>query len=257
MGAFKVAQENYCEFYTEGVWNEEKGKEKIGPYFTEERLEYIHRFYECLLNSSKMNELGRMYIQHSNLSVRKVVELYNQKREKGKQLNPDTGKSRIIACANKVNNSFTDSKYQNSKKNNLEWIMGFEHFNEYNDELIRILRDTEEQIEQFIEMFDTTSKEKKEMIAIKVPAYAKVRNLSEDRFDNFLEIIRPYSKREMENVEEALKQMREEVGYYNFLMTPGVKLTEVDKERRDILLRWLGTESGISKKDMNDNFIDF
>lgn len=54
----------------------------------------------------------------------------------------------------------------------------------------------------------------------------------------------------MSIVEECLKQMREEVGYYNFLLTPGAKLTSEDKERRDTILRWLNIEE--SKKEEHD-----
>ena len=237
MGAFKVAQRNYCEFFTEGEWNEEKAMKKIGKYYTEERVEYIRRFYNCLLNSKKMNELGILYLTHSNLSVRKTVELYNRDKSEKKKLNPDTGKSRIISCANKVNNSFRPLVFNRETKEPLEWIIDSVVVGA---ERLEIIREAELQIDNFIEMFDSTGENKKDKIAVKIPAYAKVSSISEDMFDNFMEIIRPYSKREMYNVEKTLEQMREEVGYFNFLMTPGVRLTEIDRERRETLLRWLG-----------------
>ena len=90
MGAFKVAHQYYCDFFTNDAWDEEKAQAKVGKYYTEERTDYIHKFYECLLNSKKMNEVGLMYVRHSNLSVRKVVELYNENLKDSKtQRNDD------------------------------------------------------------------------------------------------------------------------------------------------------------------------
>ena len=239
MGAFKIAHQNYCDFFTGDVWDEFKARERIGVYYVEERLDVIHRFYDCLINSNKMNELGILYIKHSNLSVRTTVELYNRNKDENKQLNQDTAKSRIIACANKVNNSFERINYEGKKYEALELLFYASAINENRWKKIKQAMD---QVEQFIDLFDSTKKNKKEQIIIKIPAYAKVSSLSEDRFNDFMDIIRPYSQREMSIVEECLKQMQEEVGYYNFLLTPGAKLTSVDKERRDTILRWLNME---------------
>lgn len=257
MGLFKTAQQNYCEFYTKDVWDEEKARERVGIYFIEERLDYIHRFYECLLSSKKMNELGLMYVRHSNLSVRKVVDLYNRDKTEGKQINENTGKSRIIACANKVNNSFESLRYERDTKDPLDWIINLGAISEYNEKKMELFRECEKQIDDFIEMFDNTSKNKKEKMIIKIPAFAKVRELSEEDFNNFMEIIRPYSKREIDNIQKCIEQMRNEVGYFNFLMTAGVKLTEVDKERREQVIRWLGLEAEGTQPDNNvDEFWD-
>ena len=127
--------------------------------------------------------------------------------------------------------------FNRETKEPLEWIIDSVVVGA---ERLEIIREAELQIDNFIEMFDSTGENKKDKIAVKIPAYAKVSSISEDMFDNFMEIIRPYSKREMYNVEKTLEQMREEVGYFNFLMTPGVRLTEIDRERRETLLRWLG-----------------
>lgn len=258
MGLFQIAHKNYSEFYTKDVWDEEKGRkiiEKGTDYFSEERLEYIHRFYECLLNSKKMNDLGIMYIRHSNLSVRDVVELYNRDKAEDKQLNENTGKSRIIACANKVNNSFESLKHNKDTKTPLEWIISLGAISEYNEKKMALYENCKQQIDDFIEMFDSSGKNKKEKMIIKMPAFAKVKELSEEDFNNFMDIIRPYSKREIDNVQKCLEQMRNEVGYFNFLMTAGVKLTEVDKERREQIIRWLGLETeGSQPKDTNSNY---
>lgn len=242
MGTFKIAQQNYCEFYTNGVWDEEKGKKMLGCYYIEERLDYIHRFYECLLTSDKMNDLGILYLTHSNLSVRKTVELYNRHLPVHKQINENTGKSRIIACANKVNNSFTNlsnTDLQINKIINEEPLKILMASGVIGESRLKTLREAEEQIDKFIDMFKSSKKDKKEQIAIKIPAYMKVNTLSEEQFDNFMDIIRPYSRREMRCVEQYIKEMKEEVGYFNFLLTPGMKLTNEDIERRDIILRWL------------------
>ena len=258
MGLFKTAQQNYCEFYTKDVWDEEKAREHIGIYFTEERLDYIHRFYECLLNSKKMNDLGLMYVRHSNLSVRKVVDLYNKDKLESKQINDNTGKSRIIACANKVNNSFESLNYDKNIKDPLDWIINLGAISKYNEKKMELYENCKKQIDDFIEMFDTTSKNKKEKMIIKIPAFAKVRELSEEDFNNFMEIIRPYSKREIDNVQKCIEQMRNEVGYFNFLMTAGVKLTEVDKERREQVIRWLGLEAENEQpEEPNSNYWEY
>ena len=240
MGTFNTAHKFYCDFYTKDVWDEEKGKEKIGVYYTEERLNYIHRFYESLLSSDKMNELGLIYLKHSNLSVRKVVELYNQDKSESKKINENTGKSKIIACANKINNSFSELYYDRKKLEPLELLMSRRAFNKENVELMNVLREAEDQIDKFIDMFDTTHNHKRDKLIIKMPGCAKVREISDEKFDDFMEIVRPYSKREIACVEKCLMQMKDEVGYFNFLMTPGMKLTDKDKERRDSIFRWLG-----------------
>ena len=239
MGTFNIAHKYYCDFYSDGVWDEEKGKRKhrmIGGY-VDERLAYIHRLYECLLTSEKMNELGRLYLTHSNISVRETVELYNRDKSEKQKINPDTGKSRIISCANKVNNSFTKQTYDGKTKESIEWIMALNSIGEKSG---IIYENAKEQIDNFIEMFDTTNKNKKEKLLIKIPAFAKVNNLSEDEFYEFMSVIRPYSKKQLSIMEEKLKMMKDAVGYYNYLMTPGMKLTDEDKERRDIIFNWLG-----------------
>ena len=54
MGAFKVAHQYYSDFFTNDAWDEEKAQAKVGKYYTDERVEYIRKFYETLLNSKKM-----------------------------------------------------------------------------------------------------------------------------------------------------------------------------------------------------------
>lgn len=258
MGAFKIAHQYYCDFFTNDAWDEEKAQARVGKYYTEERTDYIRKFYECLLNSKKMNEVGLMYVKHSNLSVRKVVDLYNEGLKESKRENPNTVKSRIILCANKVNNSFEDVTYTALTKNKeiksdpLELIMTVKVVN---DSIYRAIREAENQIDKFIEMFDT-SKNKKDYLLFRMPAFAKVDSLSDYEFDNFFEIIRPYSRRQVEGVEMVMYDLKKEVGYFNYLMTPGVKLTEKDKERRDLILRWLGISS-LEKIEDDDNWDSF
>lgn len=260
MGAFKVAHQYYCDFFTNDAWDEEKAQAKVGKYYTEERTDYIRKFYECLLNSKKMNEVGLMYVRHSNLSVRKVVELYNESLKESKRENPNTVKSRIILCASKVNNSFEDVTYKDSSKKKeikidpLELIMTVRIVN---DSIYQAIREAEEQIDRFVEMFDT-SKNKKDYLLFRMPTFAKVDSLSDYEFECFFDIIRPYSKRQVESVEMAMYELKKEVGYFNYLMTPGVKLTGVDKERRDTLLRWLGI-STLDKEEnqTEDDLLDF
>lgn len=246
MGTFNIAHKYYCDFYSDGIWDEEKGKKKVGKYCTEERLEYVRRFYECLLTSEKMNELGKLYLTHSNISVRETVELYNRDKNEKYKINPDTGKSRIISCANKINNSFEKIKFKSvssGKKYNyepIEVLIDDLRFNENQPEFMKSLYEAKNQIDTFLEMFDTTNKNKKEKLLIKIPAFAKVNNLSEDEFYEFMSVIRPYSKKQLSVMEEKLKLMKDAVGYYNYIMTPGMKLTAEDQERRDIIFDWLG-----------------
>ena len=254
MGAFKVAHQYYSDFFTNDAWDEEKAQAKVGKYYTDERVEYIRKFYETLLNSKKMNKVGIMYIKHSNLSVRKVVELYNEGLKESKKENPNTVKSRIILCANKINNSFEDVTYikgnKEIKSDPLELIMTARIVP---DSMYKAIKEAENQIDKFVEMFDT-SKNRNENLLIKIPAFAKVDKIDDYDWENFFEIIRPYSKKQIENIAMIIYDMRKEVGYFNFLMTPGVKLTEKDKERRDLLFRWLGISSSEKIEDDNNWF---
>lgn len=260
MGAFKVAHQYYCEFFTNDAWDEEKAQAKVGKYYTEERTDYIRKFYECLLNSKKMNEVGLMYVKHSNFSVRKVVELYNEGLKESKRENPNTVKSRIILCANKINNSFIDITYKEGFKNKektvdpLELIMTARIVS---DSIYEAIKEAENQIDRFVEMFDT-SKNKKNNLLIKIPGAAKVDILSDEDFEEFFEIIRPYSKREVKSVEDAMFDMKKACGYFNYLMTPGVKLKEIDRERQDLLFRWMGISTTKSdEEDAGDDMLDF
>ena len=121
------------------------------------------------------------------------------------------------------------------------------------DSMYKAIKEAENQIDKFVEMFDT-SKNRNENLLIKIPAFAKVDKIDDYDWENFFEIIRPYSKKQIENIAMIIYDMRKEVGYFNFLMTPGVKLTEKDKERRDLLFRWLGISSSEKIEDDNNWF---
>ena len=53
-------------------------------------------------------------------------------------------------------------------------------------------------------------------------------------------------------VQSEVNNMVEEVGYFRYLMSKSSKLSEVDIERKNTLLRWLGRET-ISNEHIIEN----
>lgn len=268
MGVFNTAHTYYGKFHKLGVWDEEMAEAKIGEYYTEERKEYIHKFYDCLLNNCKLNELARLYITEGR-AVRATVEKYNEKVTDKKKVNDNTGKTRIIYCANKINNIFSNGNvyYKDSyttveedKKNKkkgtdaIEWIIEADQISVDNNK-VELLKECEKEIDNFINSFNY-QKDCQNQLIINIPSVAKVENISEDKFDDFIEMITPYSKKVIARTQEIMNEMREEAGYYKYLMTPGVKLTETDRERRDQIISLLGLEEDVKTEITNEDVMN-
>lgn len=221
-------------------------------YNTEERLKLLERVYKIVLEAKFINDFTLDYLTHSNRNYDNIIKKYNENNEKPIDLN--SGRSRITFCQRKIAEVFTTVSYGGEELNFITWLfLDKAHMGialdpakvDLRNEFIR-------QFNRFNDIYGEVADINKKDMLITIPTFDKVSELSEEKFNDFMEIIQPYSKHMLAAVQSEVNNMVEEVGYFRYLMSKSSKLSEVDIERKNTLLRWLGKEA-ISNETIIEN----
>lgn len=250
MGTFKYMHKYYNNLYKNGEFDTDGVIQYFRAnlfYSAEIRTSMLKRLYSTVIEQKFMNEFAMTYIKDSNLSVRDIIERYNNGRAEADRINDSTGRSRIIYCSQIVNKAFPDVEVaEHEKKTNIvEWLMTHKTMNIEDSTLAldKKAYDTfNEQLKEFEDRFDTRSNDFRRLSIIKIPRVDKVMELSDDDFEHLMKLLHPYSRHVLHNMEDALNDMNDAVGYLNFLMSSRSVLTDTDKERREAVYEWLGNE---------------
>ena len=75
---------------------------------------------------------------------------------------------------------------------------------------------------------------------LKIPLYDKISSITDEEFEGFIDIIRPYSKYIKDTAQNIINSMEREVGYFRFLFSKYSILSDIDRERKNEILALLG-----------------
>lgn len=251
MSTFTSIHKYYSNCYNEnGEFDEEKAKSLIKSfvYYGEDRLRILKSVYDSVLNVSFLNEFARLYLVNSNMTFRDIGKMYNENLKINEEFVKDgTCRSKIERCSNKVNEIFEDIEFGKDKFDIITWLIDSNTFRLDNDDNKKELREKFlGQLNEFIERYiDKPVIDKKDLV-ITLPRCEKVREINQEEFEDFMNIIRPYSKREMKRLQDTIDIYSKCIGYLNYIMSPKSELNDIDRENRSDVLRWLGKENDLS-----------
>lgn len=243
MGTFRDLHKYYVNCFDDsGKFNKEKAKNIFGgiQHQGDKRLTILERVYAVILNSEFTDNLLKSYITNSNMTLEEAGELYNNTLEENQRLSKSVLNNRLYYISRKVNDIFIDLKINGKNYNIVTWVTDGNMFNDFDDEKKDIANQFTDQIRQFVEKYIDKPESKDAFLLIKIPKYERVSSVDKDRFNEFLEIIHPYSKVVRNKIQEQFENYREEIGYFRHLMSQKAELSDEEKEIKRSILRWLG-----------------
>ncbi len=252
MRMFQALHKYYDDCFSDGEFDKDKVIERgliDSNYNTEERLKLLENVYKVILGARFINSFTMEYLTHSNRNYDDIVKGYNESSETPIDMN--SGRSRITFCQRKIAEVFTTVNYRGEELNFITWLFCYNAHQQISlsEEKIDIRNAFIRQFNRFNDLYGEVSDINKRDLLINIPTYEKVSELSEERFNDFMEIIQPYSKHMLATIQSEVNNMLEEVGYFRYLMSKTSKLSEVDLERKNTILRWLGKET-LSNEDV-------
>ena len=253
MGIFHTAHKFYRELFNsdgtfknyEDIINEKKSfyvfseKQNINDI----RLVYIEKLYKAILKDIEGNQLAIDYIKNES-SVRETVDSYIQHCEP--DLNADTARSKIIKASGKINRQFKFIyEYKNSGKtykyDALETLIRIKCHKE--EEYLPILKECYKEIDDYCKNSADATIIKKEIVGIKLNSTAKMSEKpSTEDFEEFIEMIRPYTKLNVAAIQKIIDNNEDSVAYFNYLVNPTIPKDDSEKELSNDLRRMLGLE---------------
>ena len=257
---FQALHKYYDDCFSNGDFDRNKIIEMgliDNNYNTEERLKLLENVYKIVLGARFINSFTLEYLTHSNRNYDDIVKRYNDSSETPLDMN--SGRSRITFCQRKIAEVFTTVSYRGEELNFITWLFCYSAHQEISlsEEKIDLRNEFIRQFNRFNDLYGEVSDINKRDLLINIPTYDKVSELSEEKFNDFMEVIQPYSKHMLATIQSEVNNMLEEVGYFRYLMSKTSKLSEVDIERKNTLLRWLGKETisneGLIETDKSDS----
>ena len=248
----------YNDCFDNGVFDRSKVIENKlidTDYEYEFRIGLLESIFNIVLNSKVMNEWALEYITNGHRTYEGCIEKWN-KDHPDKAIKLSSGKNKIIYSARRINELFDDIELDGKSYDIVQWLCDTNNFRgiENNAKKLNVKNDFIKQFNMFNEVCGEKLDIEKRDILLTIPTFEKVKELSDEEFDELMEVLRPYSKFVLSNVQNVLNSMEKEVGYLRFLMGKKSVLTDLDKERKNEILLWLGKEV-IENYTINDNII--
>ena len=246
----------YNDCFDNGVFDRSKVIENKlidTDYEYEFRISLLESIFNIVLNSKIMNELSLEYITNGHRTYDGCIEKWN-KDHPDKVIKLSSGKNKIIYSARRINELFDDIELDGKSYDIVQWLCDTNNFRgiENNIKKLNVKNDFIKQFNMFNEVCGEKLDIEKRDILLTIPTFEKVKEISDEEFDELMEVLRPYSKFVLSNVQNVLNSMEKEVGYLRFLMGKKSVLTDLDKERKNEILLWLGKEV-IENYAINDN----
>lgn len=183
------------------------------------KIKLLSDLIVLLRDTNIVSKESKYYINNKYITIAGVNELVNQENKDKEEI--------------KFNNTLSKISYD---RNKLEKLFGANFFIEI------LTKDTDiEQYEVIIaEQFIRYSNGKnklKEKIAINIPNNCMYSEITDEEFENFVDMIKPYIRSQMEFIEENMS--KEACGYFNYISNMPT-LNSKDLERLNTLKDLLG-----------------
>lgn len=211
-------------FYNGTAWNENPTIMFEGQRIENKEIIYfIENITRLFVASDFLNESTKYWITCNAKSVKQAVDIYNSQRVSVDQLNFNTVKSKIQYDKKRVEKIFGNDLIYNVK------VYPEKYLDEACEKLVKLER-------KYIR-----DKEYSDATVLKIDKTVVNRTLSEDDFNELLNILSTYSKKKIENVcDLSTGEMNyKRSGYFNYLISSR-KLPEKDEERKKLIRKALG-----------------
>lgn len=248
MRMFQALHKYYDDCFSNGEFDTNKVLENgliDSSYNTDNRLKMLRSVYDCVLKSKSINDITKMYITHSNKTYEDIVNMYNASLKDEEKVEFNSARNRIIFCQNKIKNSFPTIVYGGEELCLITWIFNKKcHMGlELDSDKLELQNYFIDQLNYFNNKYAEPIEVSRKDLLIKIPVVEKVKTLDEEKFNNFVDIIEPYTTNKLNIVQGYVNNMKEEVGYFRYLMSKSSKLSDEDVERKNILLRLMGKDT--------------
>lgn len=232
---------NDCKYYYSIIFennkiNEDNLREALeGKNYIKERIEIIKFIYDLVLHNG--TDYDYKYLKkwvRNSITTEKVAEIFG--------VETTVVNNEILEFSEKYCEKLV---YDN--KSLLSVCLIQDHISEYDmEELLAIYKKTKTELESIILNFDRQFNEKD--CTLTIPNYALVRTCDETKFNEFIQLIKPYVASVKKNKQKELNSMTKEVGYFNYLMSNTKDLKEIDIKRKESILKLFETGDYTSEK---------
>ena len=222
-------------------------------YSTEFRINMLEKIYYRVLDNPLVKDIVLKYIKNSSMSVDSVIEQWNMINDN--KINKHTAHTHVSYCSNKINEIFNEEEYNGKKICIIEWLLDKKNFMGMTTSSQKMeIRDRfVNQLKEYTDRFSMTTEYDKDDILLNIPAYKKVSEITNDEYDRFIEVIRPYSKFVKNTAQEVIDSMRNEVGYFRYLFSKYSELNDTDRERKGEILALLGKSTCYDFETFDEN----
>lgn len=208
----------YKRLYEEGVWSDNAAEHLLAYRNDKERrILYLKRLFSYILDTSDINDFTKAYIR-SGLSESDAARVHG--------INTSTAKSLIHYTNKKIEDAAQWDKNTS--------IVGFVIFK------ADISEDEWQELEQrYKTIIRQTSKRliQKKDILINISTKEYSEEIDDESFDDFINTIAPYTVSRRKKSQKKVNDMKQAIGYFNYIMSDGAQLGEEDEKRREILLK--------------------
>ncbi len=213
----KQLKELISEFVdNQGVIRETPLGRSIKIELSKDRLDFLRQFIDLLINTDYLTEETKVYIKNKYITAEGV---YDELKEKYKDINLNTVKSKIYYDkVNKIVAKFSEKmladviEYKNSDITSYKRVLSEIRNKKCGSKLL-------------------------DNIALKLPKPEASMRITEGEFEEFIEIILPYTRRHMQEISNMLNP--QVIGYIHWILSSEL-LTEVDLKHRAKINEILG-----------------
>ncbi len=225
MSVLTQAKYYYDRFYSDGIWSEYQAKSWLGSRYSDEKYDFLQKFYGCLLGGKVANDLLTIYIKDPRLSIREAVGRYN-KENPDSPISEGAGLSQHKYCKDKLQKYFTDEDMLNKIINGNG-----------------VTKKYARQLNEFIAKYGKKTGIKKDIL-VNIPMFKKRYDVTEGQFKDFLKLIAPYCKPQVKAVQEQIYSMVAQTGYFNYIMSADNNLTDEEQTHKELVEIMLGRRPG-------------
>lgn len=208
----------YDDFFSRGTWNDIDANNILnGRDNLNKRKECIREIYRFILDNTAISDEVKDWVI-TNHSIQNTAGI--------KKVTVSSLKSQIYYVNTTLGKDLT------YKDVNILHIML------YNEEISNKEWEDINKIVQAVAIKKRQSLYKKENmfstknLLINIPRKEYCTEITDERFNTFLRLITPYFVNERKRVQQRInEQYLKEAGYFNYLLTPGISLSETDKSR--------------------------
>ncbi|MBU3072841.1 hypothetical protein [Clostridium estertheticum] len=176
------------------------------------RMDFIKQFIDLLLNTKFISNESKIYLLNKNYTMRNVHE---EIQKLGSKIAYRTVTAKIYYDATKVASYFT---------NNISDILFYDKVN---------MDIYEEALSEALNKY-SNKKILHQNIGLKLPKTKLNRSLSDQEFEDFMQIIQPYLKSQMDYIFENIS--KDSVGYAEFILSSSNEILTYNQNQQKKLL---------------------